>query len=536
MTPTNTCRVPGIKNRGAALVLLWSFISYLMICFFLVSDVNSIYILGMSLIVSPVVGWLAEVHTGRYKMVSYGLRFMWGVAIVLNVLLILNTPSMGYTVSKKILEWLAGLGFVGVLTCTIQLGLDQMTDASSADISSYICWTVWLYALAYCLMAVSQSCFCSIYTTGLSFFLVPGTLTLTVLTDLLLHHWLIKEPVTPDPLKQIYRVLVYAAKNKYPRLRSAFTFWEDEPYSRIDLGKAKYGGPFTTEQVEDVKSFFRIIKLLLMCGIVMVVFALKNPSYDQLLVHYKDRNFVESCSSGSSGVSSMISYLSSCYDRLTVRHFHHAVIVAIVPVVELVLNPLFRRCAWYANASIWSRIIVSVFILWICTLQDLLLEVAAHRGSQHQTNATTCLFYSKKEDLLRHEGLPLPHYWILLPQTFFGVSYYLACTSAYKFIIAQGPYSMRGQLIGFLFMTFGLFGCFFMGLGIALLKLLKKQLQHSRCGVWYYSGMAVLVLLLLCLMVLIKRNYSPRRRDEDVHNQQIFAVNFFDKYLPHRSL
>jgi len=29
--------------------------------------------------------------------------------------------------------------------------------------------------------------------------------------------------------------------------------------SRMDLGKSKYGGPFTTEQVEDVKSFLKLL-------------------------------------------------------------------------------------------------------------------------------------------------------------------------------------------------------------------------------------------------------------------------------------
>ncbi len=31
----------------------------------------------------------------------------------------------------------------------------------------------------------------------------------------------------------------------------------------IDLGKEKYGGPFTYEQVEDVKTFFRLLLLIM---------------------------------------------------------------------------------------------------------------------------------------------------------------------------------------------------------------------------------------------------------------------------------
>ena len=56
-------------------------------------------------------------------------------------------------------------------------------------------------------------------------------------------------------------MLRYAWKHTCPENRSAFTYWEEDIPPRIDLGKSKYGGPFTTEEVEDTKSFFRIILL-----------------------------------------------------------------------------------------------------------------------------------------------------------------------------------------------------------------------------------------------------------------------------------
>ena len=43
-------------------------------------------------------------------------------------------------------------------------------------------------------------------------------------------------------------------KHKYPVQRSAFTYCENEQPTRLDYGKSKYGGPFTTEQVDDVKT------------------------------------------------------------------------------------------------------------------------------------------------------------------------------------------------------------------------------------------------------------------------------------------
>ena len=70
------------------------------------------------------------------------------------------------------------------------------------------------------------------------------------------------EESSKNSLKIIFKVLVYSFKHKYPERRSAFTYWENDIPSRIDLGKEKYGGPFTYEQVEDVKTMFRLLLLM----------------------------------------------------------------------------------------------------------------------------------------------------------------------------------------------------------------------------------------------------------------------------------
>uniref|UniRef100_A0A1X7VDS3 Uncharacterized protein n=1 Tax=Amphimedon queenslandica TaxID=400682 RepID=A0A1X7VDS3_AMPQE len=44
------------------------------------------------------------------------------------------------------------------------------------------------------------------------------------------------------------RILCYARKHKYPENRSALTYWEEEAPSRLNLGKDKYGGPFTMKR------------------------------------------------------------------------------------------------------------------------------------------------------------------------------------------------------------------------------------------------------------------------------------------------
>ena len=77
------------------------------------------------------------------------------------------------------------------------------------------------------------------------------------------RKWLIIEPKSSQSLKTIYQVLKFAAKHKAPLNRSALTYWEEDIPSRLDLRKSRYGGPFTTEQVEDVKTFFKILAISL---------------------------------------------------------------------------------------------------------------------------------------------------------------------------------------------------------------------------------------------------------------------------------
>ena len=149
---------------------------------------------------------------------------------------------------------LTTLGLAGFLSNIIQFGMDQLRDAPTTEITSFVVWYLWTWSSAiFCV--VVQSCFCGIVA---SLFIPACALCL----DSLFNHWLIKEPVVENPFRLFFGVLCYAVKNKYPHQRSAFTYWEDKPYSRIDLVKNKYGGPFTTEQVEDVKVILRVLAIL----------------------------------------------------------------------------------------------------------------------------------------------------------------------------------------------------------------------------------------------------------------------------------
>ena len=65
-----------------------------------------------------------------------------------------------------------------------------------------------------------------------------------------------------NPFKLICGVTKSSWTHKYPVNRSALTNRENDIPSCIDLGKHKYGGPFTNEQVENVKTLFQLLLLI----------------------------------------------------------------------------------------------------------------------------------------------------------------------------------------------------------------------------------------------------------------------------------
>jgi hypothetical protein len=112
-----------------------------------------------------------------------------------------------------------------------------------------------------------------------TFALVATVLFITLMAVLLLigclkRQWFHIEPGRQNPYKTVYNVINFAKSHKHPLRRSAFTHNDNYIPSRLDFAKERFGGPFTTEQVENVKIFLRMLAILLAIG---PSFALEVP-------------------------------------------------------------------------------------------------------------------------------------------------------------------------------------------------------------------------------------------------------------------
>ena len=238
----------------------------------------------------PIASLLAEVVVGRYKFISYILRAQWLLFLSGTV----GAVCYYYLITPNTTSYLLGHYLIAIPAIVIKgaysavvisLGLDQIACGSNGNISSFIVWFLWsafsAYSTADILVPVFYYCTNFKESEAILILSLLPVLLLSVglILDFCFHHKLVKEPVTVNPVSLIFKVLKYATKHKNPVQRSAFTYCENEQPTRLDYGKSKYGGPFTTEQVEDVKTFWRVL-------LAMVTISMLNGPQESIYVSY----------------------------------------------------------------------------------------------------------------------------------------------------------------------------------------------------------------------------------------------------------
>lgn len=165
--------------------------------------------------------------------------------------------------------------------------MDQLHDFPGEDRSIFIHWYVWCYNLSiffgqlawnlayqvpYNLMQNNYSSYAGYCFLGLIPLIVAIGLPATLCLAKHRKKWFLIEPgKLLNPYRLVYRVTRFARQHKTPVNRSAFTYCEDEVPKGLDLAKEKYGGWFTTEEVEDVKVFYGILKVLFSFGAVFIL-------------------------------------------------------------------------------------------------------------------------------------------------------------------------------------------------------------------------------------------------------------------------
>ena len=465
------------------------------------------------LVLLPLCGWLADVYFGRYKVIHICLFTMWTASLLNAVCTIIKSVAASqvsvYIDYIFLFAMVAGLS--GFRANIIQFGIDQLPDASSMEITSFILWLAWTMSVSGTIVfAISSSCLTthSKYYHFTASLVVAVSLSICMCLNLLFRRWLIKEPPTQNPFKLVLRVIRYAIKNKYPRQRSAFTYHEDELPSRIDFGKQKYGGPFTTEQVEDVKTFLRLALIIAVGGYAAsTIWVLQYPQ-EYIVRHLQGWNITKETP-------------LACFERATVIHSDTLFVAGFVPLFEFILYPLFSKCLQPDRINTFRKFASGMMF---CLFQIIALLTIEAVG-QVNTNKS-CIFADKYYNVIN-----VDYRVSILTGITAGSSFLAMFTASVKLICSQSPYNMKGLLLGFGYGVIGFYTLIHMLITVVFTHLETWGKIPLSCGFWYFLILIILLIAFsIALFAIVKFVYKKRQREDVLLNEQTFATEYYEKY------
>ena len=291
----NSNRVCCMKSKAARLILLWNF--SVLLSYKMFYDINTYFqmnhlfwlpilmpiVITLLAVLSPVAGFLTDIKFSRIKAVLFTSYAVLVVVISLPIIIIASSlATFRYSLNGYVFPVVASITLFIIVTVyvvfiinAIQFGMDQLHDSPTEDSILYIHWYVWIYYICSLITQVMWNLifygenYLTISGISLAGLIVLTTISLLTVSLCVVHYrkvWFFLEPAGINPYKMVYRVVKFAYQHKVPLRRSAFTYCDEESATRLDVGKHKYGGPFTTKQVEDVKTFWGILKVLITIG------------------------------------------------------------------------------------------------------------------------------------------------------------------------------------------------------------------------------------------------------------------------------
>ena len=502
-------------SRGTLMVLVMSGLLY--VGHWFVYDVIELSFSGLFktvleglhsglLMLLPVIGWVAESWLGRYRAVIIGL-VMSAIPLLLILLAFITLQSDWSPFPAFVLVILALLfGTFGIgswYTNMLPFTLDQMIGASAEELSAVAQWYCWGFNIGplikNTLLYIPLPSQLQVLNILPIVLLSLGSLAFsTVLAmDYLCHKWLDTHKKTGNPIKLIFRVLNYARKNTYPRLRSAFTYIDEEQPSRLDFGKHKFGGPFTEEEVEDVKTVIRLTPLLAsVCGPLYI--CIHTGNYDQFSVH-------------AIPTSRMTFQL---VNNMTPTIFY-LVSFVLIPVHRFFVHPLIGK-------HIPSMLKVMGTGLFLC-FTSTVVSLAVNSIGHFYSNMSQCIF----DDNIATGTIPIPVYWVLIIDIVNGVGILLALCSLFEFAMAQTPNRMRGIMMGIIIAMFIIGDLAAYLLATAFRKFPKST---PNCVFYYYLILALLMLSILVVYVILAKHYKLRERDRHI-NIHAIVEEHYERYF-----
>ena len=480
----NTC-----CSKKILLLLMWQALftfSWSLIQFLPISIVYLISIF-LSFCFAPLIGWLADVRFGRYKIIKFGSIASF-LATILYYFAVIT--GGGDSTLSNVLSTVAFTIVCFGLSCYSSAMLpfltDQLIGSTSNELGAVVRWYFWTQILVCGLSnTIDYSCTISnledVYISSTLIFAVP--LALIIISDCLCQQWLDRTHKVTNPIKLIIQVLNYTRKHSYPERRSAFTYIDEEQPTRIDYGKEKFGGPFTEEEIEDVKTVLRLLPLVICLSLSVSILKISHTVY-----LFDDDERIQMLN---------ITIASWLFPLL------------LIPIYQLLLYRCFRSCSPSMLRCIGAG-------LFMCTLGHILLSALGVVGVIVSDDVQRYLSCTALAPNATNPGDFVEWYWKLNPCILFGIGRAIIGLLLYEFIIAQSPDKMKGFVLGIALAFQGF-----------VFVISIEFLQFTLC---YDLSISLVLVVLFVVFLVLSKCYTLRERNREI-NIQAIVEEHYERYL-----
>ena len=232
-------------------------------------------------ILFPIIGHISDVYISRHRVIRFSILSAWVGLGVLGIALSLDGYNRHLDTINRyavfpIIYLLTGVSFVSFMVNVVPFGLDQLQGASHVHYSSFFYWWYWTFNIGVAVIHTPE--FCS-NELELGFLIEVEValvcMTIALVLDVLLKHWFVIEPNSSkqgNPILKICHVLGYVLRPpRNQRIPSTVQHELDlSSCNRLELAKKRFGGKFETEEVENTRTSFYMIIILVSVGFILI--------------------------------------------------------------------------------------------------------------------------------------------------------------------------------------------------------------------------------------------------------------------------
>ena len=481
----------------------------------------------LELLMFPVAGLAGEICCKRFRILLFGAALISIGAVAYSALFGLWQEMRNYSGLFSTLlftPFLLVVPGVGIFQANaLQYGVDQLDFPSSEVISSFVYWYYWT-SYAFISPIVALSFFREIvYHAALLSVSGAVLVSLLCLTIYCCHGnpQLRADPGGKhNPLKLTWNVAHFTKRERAPAFRSAFTY--NEMPSRLDLAKRRYGGPFTTEEVEDVKSFWRILLVL----VSLIGFQLQDDTLfamtgavlltQEFCKYYLTSTWAITSLVIGVGIPAYQFGVRPCLSRHIPSMLTRMGIGLAITFVSLAATTTYAKMLSSASVEIYANIADTDCNATGCRINTSFSFVCHRLKNYNNAFFENATFSCVAGSFMSLDTLPSV-YWLVIPQALNGLAHMLVFLTALEFILAQAPRTMQSFLIGLWHAMQAI------NVGLSITGYMSCAAFHWQ----YYAAKTLLVFLSLVLFVAVATRYKYRQLNEDVDvnvRQQIEEV------------